>query len=246
MEDQDLSLKSRRLPAEVIISNFVKGDEVEYETYLIEFLNQSKWFQNRFNTPFIKTQTESNGECDCYAGSYGLDFKLIASQSELRATSCMSAGKVVFASGLRATVQSKEQGSMQAFCLYKLLRFCSIEDLKRISKATNVKKDEKDIKAFLKLLKKKKNLFLFHPYVMLFANVYTKEEGARQITNAINRDFSSSMQFRNENCSLDTYLAFVHLDYLVITKYGQTGFEVIDFVELNVSPTFQKLWNYSW
>lgn len=246
MEEYDHTLRSRRLPAEIIISNFVKGDEVEYETYLIEFLNQSKWFQNRFNTPFIKTQTESNGECDCYAGSYGLDFKLIASQSELCATSCMSAGKVVFASGARATVQSKEQGSMQAFYLHKLLRFCSIDDLNRISKATNVKKDEKDIKAFLKLLKKKKNLFLFHPYDMFFENDYTKEEGARQIVNAINGDFSTSMQFRLENCSLDTYLAFVHLDYLVVTKYGNAGFEVVDFVELKASPTFQKLWNYSW
>lgn len=246
MAGYDLTLKSKRLPAGVIISNFISGYEVEYETYLIEFLNQSRWFQEHFTEPFNKPKSESNGECDCYSGGYGLDFKLIASQSELCATSCMSSGKIVYASGARATVEAKEKGSMTAFCLHKLLRFCSLEELKRISKATNVKKDEKDTKAFLKILKKKKNLFLFNPYRMFFDNKYSKEDGAQQIVNAINGDFYTSMQFRNEICSFDTYLAFVYLDYLVITKYSNKGFEVIDFVELKSSPTFQELWSYAW
>ena len=43
----------------------------------------------------------------------------------------------------------------------------------------------------------------------------------------------------------DTYLAFVHLEYLVITKYENDAFQVIDFVELKKSKTFTKLRNYT-
>ena len=99
MKEYDQTLRSRRLPAPIIISNFVSGDPTKYETYLIEFINQSEWFAAHFSKKFVEPESESHGECDCYSGDYGLDFKLIASQSELTATSCMSAEKVVFGSG---------------------------------------------------------------------------------------------------------------------------------------------------
>lgn len=247
MKEYDQTLRSRRLPAPIIISNFVSGDPTKYETYLIEFINQSEWFATHFSQKFVEPESESHGECDCYSGDYGLDFKLIASQSELTAASCMSAGKVVFGSGAIATVSPKEKGSMDAYILHKLIRFCSIDDLKRIAESKRTPKDEKDIKAFLKVLKKKKHLFLFHPYDMFFDTEYSKEEGAEQITNAINGDFRNTIQFRNEMVGdYDTYLAFVHLEYLVITKYENDAFQVVDFVELKKSKTFDKLRGYSW
>ena len=81
---------------------------------------------------------------------------------------------------------------------------------------------------------------------MFFDTEYSKEEGAKQITNAINGDFRNTIQFRNEMVGdYDTYLAFVHLEYLVITKYENDAFQVIDFVELRKSKTFTKLRNYT-
>ena len=243
----DKTLKSRRLPAPIIISDFVEGDPTKYEKYLIEFVNESNWFASRFSEKFVEPTSESHGECDCYSGAYGLDFKLIASQSELAAASCMSAGKVVFGGGAIATVSPKEKGSMEAYTLHKLLRFCSIDELKRIADSKRTPKDEKDIKAFLKVLKKKKHLFLFHPYDMFFDTEYSKEEGATQIAYAISSDFRNTIQFRNNVVGdYDTYLAFVYLEYLVITKYENDAFQVMDFVELKKSKTFSRLREYSW
>lgn len=243
----DKTLRSRRLPAPIIISNFVSGDPTKYETYLTEFINQSKWFASRFPQKFIEPKSEAHGECDCYSGYYGLDFKLIASQSELTATSCMSARKIVMGSGVIATVTPKEEGSMEAYTLHKLLRFCSADDLKRIANSKCTPKEEKDIKAFLKVLKKKKHLFLFHPYDMFFDTEYAKEEGAAQIAHAISVDFRNTIRFRNEVVgNYDTYLTFVYLEYLVITKYDNDTFQVIDFVDLKKSKTFNKLREYSW
>ena len=246
METYDQTLKSRRLPAPIIISNFVSGNPTKYETYLVEFINQSKWFSSRFSQKFVEPESEAHGECDCYSGDYGLDFKLIASQSELHAASCMSAGKVELCKGVVATVSPKKIGSMGAYILHKLIRFRSIDDLKHIAENDCTPEDEQDIKAFLKVLKKKKHLFLFHPYEMYFDAKYSKEQGAEQITNAINSDFRNAIQFRNEIVrNYDTYLAFVHLEYLVITKYEKDSFQVIDFVELKKSKTFTNLRKYT-
>lgn len=245
MINYDLTLKSRLLPAPVIISNFVSGDNIMYETYIIELLNNSQWFSSRYGN-FNPPANESYGQCDSYAGNYGLDFKLIASQSELQAKSCMSAGKVVYSDGLRITTTSKKSGSMGAYILHKLLRNLTYQDLCDIENKSKVNKDENDVKAFLKLLRTQKNLLLFHPYEMFFDNNHSLQEGAQQICNAINSDFKTVMQYRLANSSCDNYMAFVYLDHFVILQYVKDKFEVIDYVELKKSKTFQKLWDYTW
>ena len=82
---------------------------------------------------------------------------------------------------------------------------------------------------------------------MFFDTEYSKEEGATQIAYAISNDFRNTIQFRNDVVGdYDTYLAFVYLEYLVITKYENDAFQVIDFVELKKSKTFSRLREYSW
>ena len=75
------------LPATLIDKNIIEGEpKCNYELYLLELVNESIWF--RKNVGFKEYQRHpkrDDGECDCYADEYGLDFKLILGQTGMQA-----------------------------------------------------------------------------------------------------------------------------------------------------------------
>ena len=81
------TMKSRILPAPMLISNFVKGIKpYTYEEYLIQIVNSSPYFLQKSNgTLYTHPLKEDHGEWDCISPEYAMDFKLIASESRLRA-----------------------------------------------------------------------------------------------------------------------------------------------------------------
>ena len=60
----DMTMRAKLLPAPCLIKNSVNGENnCNYEIYLLELLNESKWFRVRYPEGFIKPVSESNGEC---------------------------------------------------------------------------------------------------------------------------------------------------------------------------------------
>ena len=93
-------LKFRILEAPFIIKNYVNGeDKCNYEFYLTELLNNSKWIKQIHTEKFEWKEEQSNGECDACSGDYGIDFKLIASKTKLQAKSICSMIVTRFADG---------------------------------------------------------------------------------------------------------------------------------------------------
>ena len=74
------------LPPELVIKNFIPDvEEDNYENYILEFLNASDWFMEKVGyIPFFHPVSEHFGECDCISGDYGIDLKLVLSNSELK------------------------------------------------------------------------------------------------------------------------------------------------------------------
>ena len=79
-------LHESSLAPELVIKNFIPGEaDDNYENYILEFLNESEWFMEKVGwIPFFHPVSEHFGECDCISGDYGIDLKLILSNSELK------------------------------------------------------------------------------------------------------------------------------------------------------------------
>ncbi|WP_270331605.1 hypothetical protein [Lactococcus lactis] len=87
----DARIRFKLLPPSTIIKNFVKGEpDCNYEKYLLELLNASKYFRKMSISKFCAPVTESNGECDAISENYEIDFKLLASTTRLQASSQLS------------------------------------------------------------------------------------------------------------------------------------------------------------
>ena len=90
-EKIDKRIKLHILDAPLIIKNFVNGDsKCNYELYLVEMLNKSKWMKRQFPEDFRWQEEQSHSECDAYSGNYGIDFKLAAAKSMMQAKSLLS------------------------------------------------------------------------------------------------------------------------------------------------------------
>lgn len=211
------------LPPALLVKGLIKGNaELIYENYLIEFLNNSCYFLKRSNgIEYCKPISENLGECDCYAHDYGIDFKLIASNSELHARSQLSDQIHYLQPGVSCVCSSEKDRTMTVTYLHKLLRFWDFERQVYIGEGdghTDIY--EKDVKNYIKLLSTKKNLLLFHPYTFLFDEECNFNYAVSIIRQALEEDFVKSLEYRSsKQPMLETYLSFVYDDFFIILKY---------------------------
>lgn len=154
----DKNLKEVLLPPHLLIKGLIKGKKENYEIYLKEFLNNSLYFYKKTNgVEFLNSSSEAHGECDCYSGSYGIDFKLMVSETLLYAKANLSSQKFVD-NGCIITSQSRKEGTMSASRLHVLLRNFDFKHNKFTEHTTdNFELYKDDLEKFReKLLTKKK------------------------------------------------------------------------------------------
>ncbi len=259
IKDVDNSLVEQFLPAPFIIDNFVKGDEISYETYLVEMVNSSQYFLDKLkNGSYHHRKEQSHRECDCCGDGYELDFKIAESESMMQAKSIFSLGKRCIASGVIATTtpkvnrQSRRYKPIIAPYLHKLLRDYSEHQLKEINDSSNKEPERdietKEIRVFLNNLQVQKHLLLFIPYRFYFDNReidLTIKEGANHIIRLLENDYNTSMSFRRKCCNLDTFFAFYFKKTFVIVKSNKGGLEIVDYVDKLKMPTFCHLEIYA-
>lgn len=246
----DKSLRMTLLPAELIVKNFVKGEEkCNYECYLLELVNKSSFFTTlSHGQSYSAPENERHGECDCISDAYLLDFKLIGGKTPLQARKLLTHQKELLGEGAVAIGPPWEKKSTrQVTLIHAALRDYSCSQLVELRKQNPKKQGiENDICQFLKTLETKKNLLLFFPYSFSFDTEYEVEGGSKQICSAINSDFSSAMEYRhNVVAGFDTFLCFIYSGHLVFLKDESNAFRIVDYVSLSESPTYMKLLDYA-
>lgn len=246
----DISLRATHLPAELIISDFVKEDpDCNCEKYILEFLNKSEFFVKKsVGQGYSAPLSEAHGECDFNSHEYRLDLKLIGSQTLMNAKSILSEGKEMLAPGVWATTYPKVRSeTRETTRIHAALRGLDLAQLTQIrTKSSTIETYEKDICQFLKKLETKKNLLLFFPYYFHFDDDHTFEEGVTQIQEALNGDFHSAMEYRNSvQAEFDTYFAFLYDGYIVFMEEKDNLLFYADSVKLNESPIYMKLASYA-
>ena len=199
---------------------------------------------------FVWQGDQAHAECDAYSGDYGIDFKLIASQSRMKATSNFSSQYTLLPNGVTLTHESKasfldREKEMTVTRMHAALRQTSLEDLERIRSNTDLLPYEKDIQVFLKKLETKKNLLLFYPYEYSFTDNQHPKNEIEVLTKALQNDFVSAFRYRSKVLpDFETYLTTVYYNDFVLFKIVDNQLDLMDIVSGNDCPTFKHLRSY--
>lgn len=241
------------LEAPVTVRNFVKNDPLcNYEFYMVELLNHSQKMRKIHPQAFVWHGDQAHAECDAYSGDYGIDFKLIASQSRMKATSNLSPQHEVDSNGAIVSFESKSsvlnrEKEITVTRLHAALRQKSLEDLERIKDDTGLIPIEKDIQGFLKKLKTKKNLLLFYPYEFSFTENQHPDNAIETLTKALQNDFVNAFRYRSKVLpDYETYLTTVYYNDFVLYRIVDNQLDLMDVVPGSNCPTFEHLRDYEW
>ena len=254
------------LAPELVIKNFLPDVEDDnYENYILEFLNESEWFMEKVGwIPFYHPVSEHFGECDCISGNYGIDLKLILSNSELKRKSwervlyypqnntdwIPEAGSAAQNPDvLRKNFASRLHAAIRLFDLEDLMHLDRLGFGQEYSGMRDVDVIKRDVKYFLNNLETEKNLLLFHGYEMFFdapENIEISfEDGIKELEMAFDYDFSVAMEYRQQcvGMELETYISTIFDEHFVLFKWEGTenGFCFMDSVPVDKSPLFLKL-----
>lgn len=239
----DPTMKGTMLPAPLIIKDFVHGeDKCNYELYLLELINTSKWFSEKYPGGFQKPASESNGECDAINENYQLDFKLLASKTALQAKSILSS-QIYTENGVTYFCTSKVDGSVQSTRIFAAFRSLSLNDLIEL-RSSNIKEYgiKNDVRTALKIFETKKNLLLFFPYRFTFEKQHLHDEAIKSITEALNHDFGTAFLFRNQYANgYDTFLTCIYEESFLIYCVCAGELQLCDSVATNEIMTFTRL-----
>lgn len=239
----DPTMKGTMLPAPLIITDFVHGeDKCNYELYLLELINTSKWFSEKYPGGFQKPASESNGECDAINENYQLDFKLLASKTALQAKSILSS-QIYTENGVTYFCTSKVDGSVKATRIFAAFRNLSLDDLIEL-KNSNTKKYciKNDVCTALRKFETKKNLLLFFPYKFTFEKPHPYDAAVKSITEALNHDFRAAFLFRDQYASeYDTFLTCIYGEAFLIYCVRDGKLQLCDSVATNNIKIFTRL-----
>lgn len=248
-KSDDHGLRIKRMPPSVVIKGFVEGEpDSDYEVFMRELLNASGRFQEksrgeRYEAP----ASEEAGQCDANSAHYAIDFKLLASQTELMAGSILSEQPIAAAKGLTYyTVCKKPGGKVEATRIHAALRGLSVDDLEALrltlTKHTN---RSNDIPQVLETVEVKKNALLLFPYMLYFDEELPDEEAVEIIRRSLKNDFRQLMLYRERHSpGYDTYLAVEHEGRFLLFQWGSGNMAFIEAIPTSMTPTYERLREY--
>lgn len=241
----DQTMRAKLLPAPLVISGFVHNEpKCDYELYLLELLNKSKYFSERYPGGFQRPVSESHGECDAINENYQIDFKLLAAKTALMARSILSPQMSKIAEGAIAFGASKVKGGKVASTyIYAAFRNLSYKELIEIrngtSKASGV---ENDIRTVLETLEIKKNLLLFFPYEFSFDTPHTEEEALHSISQGIYNDFREAFKYREMQAKgYDTFLLCLYNYRFLVFEVDNQEMILCEMLNSSEIKTFADL-----
>lgn len=244
----DMTMCTKQLPAAMIITDFVSGEEkCNYEKYMLELLNHSTWFANKYPGGFIHPNSESNGECDAINEYYEIDFKLLESKTSLMAVSLFSHQIQKMSDGVVAYgICRKPNSSIQATNLHVAFRNITAEDIDSIKlnppKSVGI---QNDIYTVLHTLEKHKNLLLFFPYEFYFTKSHTTDDAIASIADGLYNDFQQAFLFRkNYAKEYDTFITCLYDNAFLIFILCNDSLILCDIVKTEETKTFLDLEDY--
>ena len=233
----DKTLTAKLLPAALICKGFITGmADCDYEIYLREVVNASIYFKSKSDGQvYTAPPDESHGEWDCISENYSLDFKLIASETALRARNLFSGGIYQMAEGVTAYCGPKVDADnpkykpIQATRIFAALRSVDLAELKSIRKSKEKQQGiETDIKALLDTLETQKHILMFFPYEFFTETDNDFSVVISDIIEALTQDFSEVFKYRKDVAAqFDVYFTFIYAGHFVLAELCENELKLI-------------------
>lgn len=207
----------------------INSTKIDYEEYLTELLNMSKYFMSLTNgIKFKKILNQSHGESDVVADNYEIDFKLLVNKEFVNAK-LKSLPNVDYSHIKNGFICVNDKIVNENILTQTQSNKLFIQFLKILA---STKKDQiesyKDGKEYylystIKMLKKEKNLLVFLPCIINMT-------GGKRISNIIGKVLSSLFSLR-DIINKDTYVTLLSSDgFFYIFKYKNGVFYNVDKV----------------
>ena len=247
----DKRLKAEIMPAAVLLNNFISNEkDSNYEFYLLEYLNQSQFFQEKSkHLEYKKPRSESNSEPDATSPSYEIDFKLLASRSYLRGLRLASPSVSVLCQGVTAYSSPREPNKyFRVGEIHKIFRSLTLDDMLYLRENQNKKplSDEIDILDVLNTIETEKNLLLFFPYRFSTKQEIKQDRLTLFLKEALKNDFIELAKYRSYTVpNFETYIITECNNFFLLFTFNPIGFEYVERISIHKLPTYIKLLNIS-
>lgn len=231
-----------------LITDFEDKPLYAYEDWVRELINCSESFlQMSDGHPYEASISEAHGECDAISSCYEIDFKLILGQSMQQAIRETSP-QCITGNGMTLFCNGRSSKTFKAVYLHTALRGLNKETLSCIAKGTYTGSEDKeilkDVRKYLKSIRRNKNMLLILPY--LFGSSDGASVDQYTIIQCLNRELVESLSLRHDwYPSRDTFVAYFYDGNMEILRFSQVAFSQFDSVSVTKSPTFLKIVNQS-
>lgn len=250
------SIYIQELPGSLLISGLTRNFDISgYEYYLTDFINNSLYFRDKVKyQKILHCDKQSKGECDCYSEDkkYGLDFKLLVSQSYMQALKKTSlicekdpaTGTVLVKA--QKNNDSQESDIIPIIMLQSAVRNCTADyyDLKHkdMKYKANKPNSEYETKALLKIMETEKNILLYCPFIFIINENYPLFQKVYYISEVLMDTYRNVLKYREAYAKrFETYFGIILQNLFIIYKYNSSSLEIVDYVCTEKSETFRKL-----
>ena len=242
-ENQNENLCINYLKVSFIKKDFVENFETNYEEYLTEFINNSKFVIDNGNKKFRVIKKQAHGECDVTNDKYSIDYKLLIDNKTIENMNYYSENISVYNDGAVGYSASKKNGEYRIHILLNILRTLSKEDINQIenSKKSDLTEIQKIVKDYINKIKKDKNILYFIPYNLFFKDRKMDKEMLNCAIDKLNEGLKGFLEYRNAHAeNKDTYFSFVSNENMVFLKY-ENKLKLYDIVSIEKSKLYLKI-----
>lgn len=242
-ENQNKNLYIDYLKVSFVKKDFVENFETNYEEYLTEFINSSKFVIDNGNRKFRVIKKQSHGECDVTNDQYSIDYKLLIDNKTIENMNYYSENISVYNDGAVGYSASKKNGEYRIYILLNILRTLSKEDINEIenSKRSDLTEIQKIVKDYINKIKKDKNILYFIPYNLFFKDKKMDKEMLNCAIDKLNEGLKGFLEYRNAHVeNKDTYFGFVSNENMVFLKY-ENKLKLYDIVSIKESKLYLKI-----
>lgn len=236
-------IRIKPLEISFVKKDFVKNLETNYEQYLTEFINSSRFVTDNGNKKFRIIKKQAHGEYDITNDVYSLDFKLLIDNKTIENMYYYNENISVDRNGVVIYSASKKNGIYKNYILINILKSLSKEDIEKISKSPKNQLDEfqKLVKDYIDNIRKNKNILYFVPYNLYFENKVMNNDILDLLVERLSEGLKGFLEYRISHIEKkDTYIGFISNKNIIFLKYD-CKLKVYDKVPISESILFSRI-----
>lgn len=242
-DNEQNELRIKTLEIGFVKKDFIENFETNYEDYLTEFINKSRFVKDKGNKKFFIIEKQSNGESDITNEIYSMDYKLLVDRKTIENMFYYTETIALDKHGARIYGASRKTGKWKKYIFINILKGVSENDIRNINDLPKSKLDDvqKLLKDYIHNIKKDKNILYFIPYNLYFENQIMDIDRLQYVAEKLSDGLRGFMEYRLAYVKdKDTYFSFISNENIIFLKYDD-GLKIYDIVPLKESKLYLEI-----